>query len=67
MLPGFGASACEPIAGDGTALPVRWPDAPPVGKPVRLRVRAHKAKLFAVSAADPGETPHYRRFRAAYL
>ena len=63
-LEGFGDRACAPVDSDSTAHPVRWKGDPavPMGKPVRIRVRARNAKLFSVYLTEEGETPVYHRF-----
>ncbi|NLG49178.1 MAG: hypothetical protein GX552_03580 [Chloroflexi bacterium] len=57
-IPGYTLDDCAPITGDGTALPVRWRGAgqvtPPIGQPLRLRVQAQRARLYALTALAHG-------------
>jgi len=60
------ADDCRPIAGDSTAHAVRWQDstalAAHVGKPVRVRLTARRARVYSVYVTEPDETPVYHRF-----
>src|SRR5690606_37490434 len=52
-----------PIRGDSTAHSVQWASSPaqgepPIGKLVRIRVRAQHATLFSVAVGTPG--PYFR-------
>ena len=66
-LAGLGPEDTPPLRGDDTAHAVRWPDgapaALPVGRWVRLLIRARRASLYAVAVHAPGETPVYHRFQ----
>jgi hypothetical protein len=50
-LPGFRAEDCEPVTGDGVALPVRWRGGPALkplaGKVVRVRFEMKDASLYS--------------------
>lgn len=65
---GLGLSDCLPIEGDSTSHAVRWSRsdsfAALVGKPVRLRLRAVRARVYSIFALDSGETSTYHRFRS---
>ena len=49
-MPGFEASACEPIKGDGVRLPVSWNGKPDANvwteQPVRLVLKAQNASVY---------------------
>ena len=66
-MPGCAGADSVPFQGDATAHPVRWRNAGdvPVGQPVRLRLRAQNAEVYAIFSPAPGETPAYCRFSAA--
>lgn len=67
--PGLGDAESIPVTGDSTSHPLRWrgagPGTMPLGKPIRLRLRAQKARLYSIFALEPGEKPVYDRFTAA--
>lgn len=50
-LPGFALSDCQPITGDGVALPVKWKDHADVaslaGRPIRLRWEWNRGELYS--------------------
>ena len=66
-IEGFRFKDCKPIQADGTALPVQWTSAGDpskvVRKPIRLRVRAHRADLYSVSLPNGNASPRYWEFR----
>jgi len=66
-LEGFGFDACRPVRGDGFAQKVTWagdPDETSMARrPIRLRVRAQRADLYAVCLANGGDPTHYWDFR----
>jgi hypothetical protein len=49
-LPGFTFADCQPVVGDGLALPLRWqrPLSNLSGRPVRLELHLRQARLFAL-------------------
>jgi hypothetical protein len=53
VVPGFSFDECEPITGDGLALPVRWkkPLSEMKVNNVRLEFEITNAKLFAFRAS----------------
>jgi hypothetical protein len=67
-IPGLAEADCPPVTGDSTSHALRWrgasPEAMPIGKHVRLRLRARNARLYSIYAVEPGETPVYHRFSA---
>lgn len=65
-LRGYGERDCLPVGGDATAHAVRWKgrESAPVGKPVRVRLRARKAKVFSLFFAGEGERLVYHKFRS---
>jgi hypothetical protein len=69
-LPGFEMANCLPITGDALDHPVRWsgdPDPTPMlGRPMRWRLRATKARVYSVWMPDGDPTPRYDRFRSAF-
>jgi len=56
-LPGYGADDCEPITSDSVRHRVRWSanDAPPTGRPFRVRFDLRDASIYSYRAASPGE------------
>ena len=63
-IPGFTASDCSAVGGDGTRLPVRWRKralAELAGETVRFRFRLDRGRLFAfwVSASPTGSSNGY--------
>ncbi|MBI3862664.1 MAG: hypothetical protein HY290_12305 [Planctomycetia bacterium] len=54
-IKGFALADCQPITGDGVALPVRWKDNRDLkslaGKPIRLRVDLKQAALYSFQFA----------------
>jgi len=66
-IEGFCFKDCKSIQADGTALPVQWTSAGDpskvVRKPIRLRVRAHRADLYSVSLPNGTASPRYWEFR----
>jgi len=67
-VPGFGLEQCLPMRGDSLEHRVVWQGQPSysavVGKPVRWRLRATRARLFSVCSPSPGAKPVYHRFRS---
>lgn len=65
-IEGLGTEECAPLVGDSTAHRVRWTGAAgegaPVGRWVRLLVRARRASVFSVAVPEEGEAPVYHRF-----
>jgi hypothetical protein len=65
VVPSFGKSACVPIRGNGTKLPVQWAGAPSLsslaGEVVRFRFTLAKGRLYAfwVSRWPTGESSGY--------
>jgi len=53
-LPGFDADDCEPIQGDGLALPVRWKGSMAAlrGRPVQVEFIMQDAQLYAFDVVD---------------
>ncbi len=68
-LPGFGEDDLCALVGDSTEHALRWRgregEGWPVDQPLRLHVRARRARLYALYALDVGETPAYHRFTLA--
>lgn len=60
-LPGYELEACQPLIGNGLALPVRWTGgsnlAALAGQPIRLRIQLQEARLHALrfGASTPPE------------
>lgn len=53
-LSGFGLSDCEPLAGDGPAIPLRWKGGALPSGPVRLKVElGGQASLYACHVVSP--------------
>lgn len=69
-LAGFGLDDGKPFAGDAVMHPLVWRGSAAVdpaalmAKPVRIRIAARHARLYAIANTDPGETPVYHRFQA---
>jgi hypothetical protein len=53
-IPGFDAADCQPIQGDGVALPVQWKGSLDTvkGKPVRIEFQMKDAQLYAFDLAE---------------
>jgi len=70
-IPGFGLKECVPIVGDSISHRVRWrgePDASALAyREIRLRVQAHNARLYAVSAGSEQEAVRYWQFRIPHF
>ena len=66
-VPGCALADCGPIDGDATDHRMTWRgDASGlVGQSVRVRLRARRARVYAIWAAEAGEAAKYRRFTAA--
>ncbi|MHB0874816.1 MAG: glycoside hydrolase family protein [Anaerolineae bacterium] len=67
-IPGYGADDCLPVGGDSTAHRVAWrgePDASAiVGKPIRWRLSATRAKVYSVWMPDGEAVTCYHRFQS---
>lgn len=65
---GMAADSCLPMRGDSVAHQARWQDrpadSPAVGEQIRLVLRARRARVYSVSAVEPGERAVYHRFDA---
>jgi hypothetical protein len=65
-LEGFDFEYCLPITGDSTDHGVRWrgdaPNEPLTSQLIRLRVQAHRAKVYALSAGRREERAAYWQF-----
>ncbi len=69
-VPGFEMAACLPITGDSLGHEVRWqgdPDpAPTLNQPLRWRLRATRARLYAVWMPNGDAAPRYDRFTSPF-
>ena len=67
-LPGFELSRCAPITGDSLLHSVRWEGEPDlteiVGRPIRWRLHATHARVYAVWMTDGETESSYHRFRS---
>ena len=67
-LPGFELSRCVPIKGDSLSHSVRWEGEPNLSeildRPIRWRLQATRAKVYAVWMPDGEAEIDYHRFRS---
>ena len=67
-LPGFELSRCVPITGDSLSHPVHWEGEPNLSeildRPIRWRLQATRAKVYAVWMPDGEPEISYHRFRS---
>lgn len=63
-LKGYAEKDCVAARGDSTEHAVGWQgrEAVPLGKPVRVRLRARQARVFSLFLAGAGEERRYDRF-----
>lgn len=68
LIKGFAETDCDPITGDSVSHVVHWRgvtrDTIPVGKPIRLRLRARNARVYSIYSIEPSEIFTYHRFCA---
>jgi len=64
-LPGFQEKDGQPITGNSIAHRVSWrkKEDVPIGRPIRLRLRAKEAKIFSIYFMSPDEKPVYYQFK----
>jgi hypothetical protein len=66
-IDGFALSQCHPVREDGIAQRVTWAGGADgsqiVGRPIRLRVRARRTKLYSIWMPNGDRDPRYWRFR----
>ena len=64
-LPGYLEQDCIPVTGDSAAHRVRWRqrETAPLGRRLRVRLRARNAQVFSLFFIDEEEQPVYYRFK----
>ncbi|MFH1086256.1 MAG: hypothetical protein V1772_10905 [Chloroflexota bacterium] len=69
-IPGYELARCQLITGDALDHAVRWQDdpdpAPILNQYIRWRLRATRARLYAVWMPNGDAAPRYDRFHAAF-